>query len=677
MPVIDSHHHLWDTTSSRFHYPWMTDDLAAIRGRFGPAELGPLLAETGVDGTILVQCLHDLDETEWYLETAVANPFIAGVVGWVDLTDADVAERLARLRERPDGHTLVGIRHMAQDEAPDWLARPEVQRGVAEVGHAGLTYDVLVRPHQLPAALTLARNLPDTRFVIDHIAKPDIKARELEPWASRMRPFAELPNTWVKVSGMIEEADWQAWHPADLRPYVDRVLDWFGPERLLFGSNWPVCLVAGSYAQVHDALSEVLSGLTDGERDRIFGGSAGRLPARPLSVRLASRLDGLDVEGALEVAARARALEASGREVIHFEIGEPDFDTPPNVREVTKRALDAGATHYAPYPGIPELRAAIAEDANLRKGLAVDPDRVFVTVGGKGVLFYAVMALVDPGDEVIVPDPGYPMYASVTRFAGGNPVPIRLSEDFRLDPDELAARITPRTRLIVVNSPANPTGAVLSRGDLLQIARVAIEHDLVVIADEIYGRILYQGEHVSIASLPGMAERTIILDGLSKAHAMTGWRMGYAIVPEPLRTGFGRMIMNSISCAPTFVQVGAVEALTGPQDAVDAMVAEFRARRDLMVAGLRSIAGVRCHEPQGAFYVFPDVSGTGFTGVELAARLLGEAGIATLPGTAFGEVATHHLRLSYANSRENIAKALERIGTFLRDAAPAASARSG
>jgi aspartate/methionine/tyrosine aminotransferase len=269
------------------------------------------------------------------------------------------------------------------------------------------------------------------------------------------------------------------------------------------------------------------------------------------------------------------------------------------------------------------------------------------------------------------------MYASVTRFAGGIPVPVPLGDDFRLDPDELAARITPRTRLLVINTPANPTGAILARQDLERIAQVAIERDVVVIADEIYGRILYQGEHVSIASLPGMAERTIILDGLSKAHAMTGWRVGYAIVPEPLRTGFGRMIMNSISCAPTFVQIGAVEALTGPQDAVEAMVAEFRARRDLVVAGLNAIDGVRCHEPQGAFYAFPDISGTGFTGVELAARLLDEAGVATLPGTAFGEVATHHLRLSYANSRENIVRALERMRDFLGTATPAAGARSG
>ncbi len=274
MPVIDAHHHFWDTGSPRFHYDWMTDDLAAIRGRFGPAELEPLLRATGVDRTILVQCLHDVAETEWYLETATANPFIAGVGGWVDLTDPGVSDSLARLRDRPDGRRLVGIRHMAQDEAPDWLARSDVRRGVAAVARAGLTYDVLVHPHQLPAALTLVRGEPDCRFVIDHIAKPPIKAQELEPWASRMRPFAELPNVWVKVSGMIEEADWGSWRTDDLRPFVDRVLGWFGPERLLFASNWPVCLLAGSYAQVHDALSEVLEGISGSERDRIFGGNA-------------------------------------------------------------------------------------------------------------------------------------------------------------------------------------------------------------------------------------------------------------------------------------------------------------------------------------------------------------------------------------------------------------------
>src|SRR6188768_4219500 len=251
-------------------------------------------------------------------------------------------------------------------------------------------------------------------------------------------------------------------------------------------------------------------------------------------MRLAARMGTLGTESAFEVSARARALEAEGRDIVHLQIGEPDFDTPANIRDAAKRALDAGATHYAPYPGIPELRGAIAEDATARKGFEVTPDRVFVTVGGKGVMLYAILGLVDPGDEVLVPDPGYPIYESLTRFVGATPVPIpiRMANDFRLDVDELAALVTPRTRLLIINSPANPTGGVLTRGDLERIATLAIEHDLWVVADEIYGRILYDGhEHVSLASLPGMAERTIILDGFSKTFAMTGWRLGYAVVP--------------------------------------------------------------------------------------------------------------------------------------------------
>ncbi len=384
-------------------------------------------------------------------------------------------------------------------------------------------------------------------------------------------------------------------------------------------------------------------------------------------MKLAMRMEGIGTETAFEAAARARAIEATGREVIHLEIGEPDFDTPANVREAAKRALDDGATHYAPFPGIPELRVAIADDASARKGFAVAPDRVFVTVGGKGVMYYAILALVDPGDEVIVPDPGYPIYESVTRFVGGRPVPIPIRQEnaFRLDPDELVRLVSPRTRLIVINSPANPTGGVLTRADLEKIATVAREHDLMVLSDEIYGRILYEGDFVSIASLPGMAERTIVLDGFSKTYAMTGWRLGYAIVPESLVFGFGRLIINSISCAPTFTQWGGVEALRGPQDAVDAMVAEFRARRDLIVDGLNGLPGFRCLRPSGAFYVFPDVSGTGRTGRELADLLLNEAGVSALSGTAFGEVGLNHLRFSYANSQQMIARALEKMRAVL------------
>jgi aspartate/methionine/tyrosine aminotransferase len=381
-------------------------------------------------------------------------------------------------------------------------------------------------------------------------------------------------------------------------------------------------------------------------------------------VRVATRMTTIGTESAFEVAARARALEAEGRSIVHLEIGEPDFDTPANVRAAAKQALDEGATHYAPFPGIPTLREAIAADATARKGFPVTPDRVFVTVGGKGVMLYAILGIVDPGDEVIVPDPGYPIYESLVRFVGGTPVaiPIRMANDFRLDVDELASLITPRTRMLVVNSPANPTGGVLTRTDLERIAELAIRHDLAVLADEIYSRILYDGtEHVSIASLPGMAERTIVLDGFSKTYAMTGWRLGYAIVPPTLVQTYSQLIINTISCAPTFAQLGAVEALTGPQADVDAMVVEFRARRDLVVDGLNAIAGVSCLRPTGAFYAFPDIAGTGLTGADLAERLLHDAGVCVLAGTAFGGVGTDHIRISYANSRENLSLALNRI----------------
>jgi aspartate/methionine/tyrosine aminotransferase len=384
--------------------------------------------------------------------------------------------------------------------------------------------------------------------------------------------------------------------------------------------------------------------------------------------RIASRMATIGTESAFEVSARARALEAQGRSIIHLQIGEPDFDTPAHVREAAKRALDEGATHYAPFPGIPALREAIAADVGRRKGVTADPSQVFVTVGGKGVMLYAILGLVDPGDEVIVPDPGYPIYESLTRFVGATPVPIpiRMENQFRLDVEELAGLITPRTRLLIINSPANPTGGVLTRSDLERIAELAREHDLWVMADEIYGRILYDGEeHVSIGSLPGMAERTIILDGFSKTFAMTGWRLGYAVVPPSLVQAYSQLVINTISCAPTFAQVGAVQALVGPQDDVDAMVVEFKARRDLIVAGLNEIPGIRCATPLGAFYAFPSIGGTGLSGADLAERLLHEAGVCVLAGTAFGGVGTDHIRISYANSRANLTEALGRIGRFV------------
>ena len=385
-------------------------------------------------------------------------------------------------------------------------------------------------------------------------------------------------------------------------------------------------------------------------------------------MRVAARMGSIGTESAFEVSARARALEAQGRSIVHLEIGEPDFDTPVHAREAAKHALDEGQTHYAPFAGIPALREAIAADVTARKGVAADPSQVFVTVGGKGVMLYAILGLVDPGDEVIVPDPGYPIYESLTRFVGATvvPIPIRMANDFRLDVDELASLVTPRTRLLIINSPANPTGGVLTRADLEAIAALAIRHDLWVMTDEIYGRITYDGaEHISIASLPGMAERTIVLDGFSKTFAMTGWRLGYAVVPPSLVSVFGQLIINTVSCAPTFAQVGAVAAMTGPQDDVDAMVVEFRARRDLVVAGLNAIPGIRCAMPLGAFYAFPDVSGTGLPGAVLAERLLHEAGVCVLAGTAFGGYGADHIRISYATSRENLTEALGRIRSFV------------
>jgi aspartate/methionine/tyrosine aminotransferase len=389
-------------------------------------------------------------------------------------------------------------------------------------------------------------------------------------------------------------------------------------------------------------------------------------------MKTAARMDSIGTETAFEVSARARALEATGKSIVYLQIGEPDFDTPANVREAAKRALDNGLTHYPPYAGLPDLRAAIAEDMTARRGFQAKPENVFVTVGGKGVMVYAIMALVDPGDEVIVPDPGYPIYESITRFVGGSPVPIpiRQANDFRLDVDELASLITPRTKLLVINSPANPTGGVLTRSDIERIAELAQRHDLVVLSDEIYSRILYDGaEHVSIASLDGMLERTITLDGFSKTYAMTGWRMGYAVVPDWLVKAYSQLVINTISGVTAFAQAGGIEAIRGPQAEVDAMVDEFRARRDLIVDGLNEIPGFDCLRPQGAFYVFPDITETGLTGAELADKLLHEAGVCVLAGTAFGGIGERHIRISYANSRENLTEALARIRSFVASGA--------
>ena len=390
-------------------------------------------------------------------------------------------------------------------------------------------------------------------------------------------------------------------------------------------------------------------------------------------MRFSERVSGIGTETAFEAAGRARALEAQGHDIIHLEIGEPDFDTPPNVRDAAKRALDAGLTHYGPPRGLPALREAIADDATARKGFTVDPANVVVTPGAKPVMSFTLLALAEPGVEVVVPDPGFPIYESMTRFTGATavPIPLRQARDFRIDIDELRDIVTDRTRLLVLNSPHNPCGSLLTPGDLEAIADLAIERDLVVLSDEIYSRIVYDAEWRSIAALPGMAERTVVLDGFSKTFAMTGWRLGYAIVPPPLVPIFSRLMINTVSCTATFSQMAAVEALTGPQDAVEAMVEEFRARRTLVVEGLNALPGVTCRMPQGAFYAFPDVSDTGYDGPGLAERLLVDAGVSVLSGTAFGQVGRDHLRVSYANSRQNIARALERMHELLA-AAPAA-----
>ncbi len=385
-------------------------------------------------------------------------------------------------------------------------------------------------------------------------------------------------------------------------------------------------------------------------------------------MRLAERMSRLGTETAFEVLARAKALEAQGREIIHLEIGEPDFDTPAHIKAAAVRALEEGWTHYTPAAGIPALREAIADYIRRTRGIPVGPEHVVVVPGGKPIMFFAILALVEEGDEVIYPNPGFPIYESMIRFVGARPVPLRLrmENEFRVDVEELARLITPRTRMLILNSPANPTGGVLTREDLEAIAELCLKHDLVVLSDEIYSRILYEGEHISIASFPGMLERTIILDGFSKTYAMTGWRLGYGVMPEPLAEAVTRLMINSNSCTAAFTQIAGIAALTGPQDEVDRMVAAFRERREVMVEGLNRLPGFRCLKPKGAFYAFPNIEGAGMSSRELAHYVLEEAGVAVLSGTAFGEYGEGFLRLSFANSIENIQKALERIEKALQ-----------
>src|SRR5215212_10023794 len=385
-------------------------------------------------------------------------------------------------------------------------------------------------------------------------------------------------------------------------------------------------------------------------------------------------MERLGTETAFSVLAKAKALEAEGHEIIHLEIGEPDFDTPGHIVEAGCKALRDGHTHYTPTAGIPELREAIADDVARSRGIDVVPEQVVITPGGKPIMFFTILALVDEGDEVLLPNPAFPIYESMVNFVGAKPVfvPLRQEHGFRFDLEEFRAGLSERTRLVILNSPANPTGGVLTADDIAGLAAILHEYpNVYVLSDEIYSRLLFTGAFASIASEPGLGPdgRTIILDGFSKTYAMTGWRLGYGVMPVPLAEQITKLQVNSNSCTDSATQYAGLEALAGPQDGVDRMLAEFRARRDLIVAGLNDLPGAECISPQGAFYAFPRVTGAGHPAAALADLLLEEAGVACLSGTAFGCYGEGHLRFSYANSRENIGRAIERMGEVLSRAA--------
>jgi len=378
----------------------------------------------------------------------------------------------------------------------------------------------------------------------------------------------------------------------------------------------------------------------------------------------AERMKSLGTETAFEVLAKARALEKQGKDIVHLEIGEPDFDTPRNIKDAAIKALNEGYTHYVPSAGIPELRQAIADYISKTRNLKVTPEEVVVTPGGKPIMFYTILALVNPGDEVLYPNPGFPIYESLINFVGAKPVPIPLEEknDFSIDREYVKKMITKKTKLIILNSPENPTGGVLSREDLKVVAdSISGRNDAFVLSDEIYSRIIYEGKHESITAFPGMKDKTILLDGFSKTYAMTGWRLGYGVMHKDLALKVAQLMTNSNSCTSAFTQMAGVEALTGPQSEAERMVSEFKKRREVIVDGLNKVKGITCKKPRGAFYVFPNIEGTGMDCRKLGEHLLNNAGVAVLPGTSFGKYGEGHLRLSFANSVENIKKALERI----------------
>jgi len=385
-------------------------------------------------------------------------------------------------------------------------------------------------------------------------------------------------------------------------------------------------------------------------------------------LQLAKRMTRLGTETAFEVLVKAKALEAQGRDIIHLEIGEPDFDTPANIIEAGCDALHRSFTHYGPSAGLMELREVIAQYVSETRRVNVTPDEVVVVPGGKPIIFFSVLALAEEGDEIIYPNPGFPIYESMINYVGAKAVPIRLREelDFRLDVDELASLINDRTKLIILNSPQNPTGGVLTKDDIAAIARAIGDRNIMVLSDEIYSRLIFEGEHHSIMSVDGMKERTILLDGFSKTYAMTGWRMGYGVMRADLAAHISRLMTNSNSCTASFTQIAGIEALRGPQDVVDTMRTEFQKRRDVMVAGLNKIKGFSCRLPKGAFYVFPNITKTGWPSKKLADAVLDDAGVAALSGTAFGDFGEGYLRFSVANSIENIEKALGRVGDWTK-----------
>lgn len=378
---------------------------------------------------------------------------------------------------------------------------------------------------------------------------------------------------------------------------------------------------------------------------------------------LAERMKRLGTETAFEVLARAKAMEAAGREVVHLEIGEPDFDTPGNIIEAAVRALKSGYTHYGPSAGLPEARRVFAEFITKDRGVEVSPDNIVITPGAKPILFFSILALAGEGDEVVYPNPGFPIYESVINFSGAKPVPIPLREEkaFSFDLDELKQLVNEKTKLIIVNTPQNPTGGVLTAEDMKGIAELAQKYDFWILSDEVYSKMVYEGRHVSIYDYPEVKDRTILLEGHSKTYAMTGWRLGYGVMPVELAGQIAKLQTNSNSCTASFTQMAGIEALTGPQEESRKMMAEFKARRDLIVDGLNEIKGFKCLRPKGSFYVFPNITGTAMKSKELEEHLLEKAGIAGLSGTSFGKYGEGYLRFSYANSQENIKKALERV----------------